>query len=297
MKQYQNMELTKDQIIQELITLLNQNQQREAANNVYEMADLIDVVEKRLELVTEELVNVRKQLEKMEQEKRDKTLKATICKTVDNLERQCHRMKEQLLEIKADVKEKASEIVAEAKAKGKTALYKVAEFVGIKEKLQNIRHNIQQSITEVDRVITKIDALGTGIRGALQKAANVVRTFGDKPEKVYGEEKFSKTELIKNILRTKRKLLSGTLNCVDVAAGKVEKLFEDVHKYQNDKIGRNVGYATAEEIAELSPISGVEGQKFLFNSEAFEAQQQKVNDAMIEDVVIKDTLIEAAKSR
>ena len=105
MEQHQNMELTKDQIIQELIILLNQNQQREAANNVYEMADLIDAVEKRLELVTEELVNVRKQLEKMEQEKRGKTLKATICKTVDNLERQCHRMKEQLLEIKADVKE------------------------------------------------------------------------------------------------------------------------------------------------------------------------------------------------
>ena len=123
--------------------------------------------------------------------------------------------------------------------------------MGIKEKLQNIRHNIQQSITEVDRVITKIDALGTGIRGALQKAANVVRTFGDKPEKVYGEKKFSKTELIKNILRTKRKLLSGILNCVDAAAGKVEKLFEDVNKRQNDKIGRNVGYATAEEIAEL----------------------------------------------
>lgn len=31
MDQQQNMELTKDQIIQELIALLNQNQQREAA--------------------------------------------------------------------------------------------------------------------------------------------------------------------------------------------------------------------------------------------------------------------------
>ena len=40
MDQQQNMELTKDQIIQELIALLNQNQQREAANNVFEMAEI-----------------------------------------------------------------------------------------------------------------------------------------------------------------------------------------------------------------------------------------------------------------
>ena len=46
MDQQQNMELTKDQIIQELIALLNQNQQRETANNVFEMAALIDGMEK-----------------------------------------------------------------------------------------------------------------------------------------------------------------------------------------------------------------------------------------------------------
>lgn len=42
MDQVQNMELSKDQIIQELIALLNQNQQKEVANNVFEMVALID---------------------------------------------------------------------------------------------------------------------------------------------------------------------------------------------------------------------------------------------------------------
>jgi hypothetical protein len=60
----QNMELSKDQIIQELIALLNQNQQKEAANDVFEMAILIDGMGKRLEQVTEELSSVRKQLER-----------------------------------------------------------------------------------------------------------------------------------------------------------------------------------------------------------------------------------------
>ena len=100
MDQVQNMELSKDQIIQELIALLNQNQQKEAANDVFEMATLIDGMGKRLEQVTEELSSVRKQLEKMEQEKADKTLKATVRKAVESLEQQCQKMKQQLFEIK-----------------------------------------------------------------------------------------------------------------------------------------------------------------------------------------------------
>ena len=77
---------------------------------------------KRLEQVTEELSSVRKQLEKMEQET-NKTLKATVCKAVESLEQQCQKMKKQLFEIKIEVKAKASEIVAETKAKGKAALH------------------------------------------------------------------------------------------------------------------------------------------------------------------------------
>ena len=38
MESEQNKRMTKDAIIQELIALLNQSQQKEAANSVYEMA-------------------------------------------------------------------------------------------------------------------------------------------------------------------------------------------------------------------------------------------------------------------
>ena len=115
MESEQNKRMTKDAIIQELIALLNQSQQKEAANSVYEMAALIDGMEQKLDLVTEELLSVRKQLERMEQEKANKSLKAVLKKSVDSLEQQCHKMKEQLFEIKEEVREKASEIVAEVK--------------------------------------------------------------------------------------------------------------------------------------------------------------------------------------
>ena len=203
MDQQQNMELTKDQIIQELIALLNQNQQREVANNVFEMAALIDGMEKRLESVTEELVTVKVQLRKMEEREAEKGLQQSLKRAVNKLEQDCKAMKEKLFEVKTEIKAKAGEIVTAAKQKGKAALNKVAEFLGVKKKLENICQNVQESIADVDKSIGKIDAFGKGMREAGQKFANTFRTFADKPEKEYGEKQFAKTELIKKPFQAK----------------------------------------------------------------------------------------------
>lgn len=121
-------------------------------------------------------------------------MKATVCKAVDSLEQQCQKMKEQLFEIKIEVNAKASEIVAETKAKGKAVLHKVSEFFGIKEKLESVRDNIHKSIGEIEQTMVKLDAFSSGMREAGQKIANTFRAFADKEAVDYDqrEKKFSK---------------------------------------------------------------------------------------------------------
>lgn len=269
MEPEQNKRMTKDAIIRELIDLLNQNQQKEAANNVFEMAALIDGMEKRLESVTEELVNVRRQLVKMEQEKADKTLKATIHKAVDNLEQQCHRMKEQLLEIKTEVKAKASEIVAEVKAKGKAALHKMSEFFGIRNKLESVRDNVHKSIAETEHTIEKIDAFGSGMREAGQKIANTFRSFADKETVDYEnkEKKFSKTELAKKPFAMQKKLYESMERHLDAAIDRVNSLAKE------PELLREV------EMPELVSMGMVAEQEYEYGADAFEAyQQNKIQD-------------------
>lgn len=297
MDQQQNMELTKDQIIQELIALLNQNQQREAANNVFEMAALIDGMEKRLESVTEELVTVKDQLRKMEEREAEKGLKQSLKRAVNKLEQDCKAMKEKLFEVKTEIKAKAGEIVTAAKQKGKVALNKVAEFLGVKKKLKNICQNVQESIADVDKSIGKIDAFGKGMREAGQKFANTFRTFADKPEKEYGEKQFAKTELIKKPFQAKRKLLSGILNCADAAIEKTEQLAAEVKQYRTDKAERETeGIANVESVnpAELARVAEPE---FQYGAEAFEACQKEVEKAMAKDNVTKNVPVKNGKSR
>ena len=288
-----NIELTKEQNLMELMELLRKNNMQEAANNIFEMAAYVDVMEKKTDSILEELVTVKDQLRKMEEREAEKGLKQSLKRAVNKLEEDCQAMKEKLFEVKTEIKAKAGEIVTAAKQKGKAALNKVAEFLGIKNKLTNIRQNVQESIADVDKSIGKIDAFGTGMREAGQKIANTFRTFADEPEKEYGEKKFPKTELIKKPFQAKRKLLSGILNCADAAIEKTEQLAADVKQYQMDKAEREdagIGNVEAVNPVELAVVAEPE---FQYGAEAFEAHQQETVKEMAKDKAVKNVPVKS----
>ena len=297
MEMAENVELTKEKNLTELIDLLRKNNMQEAANNIFEMAAYVDVMENKMDSILEELVTVKNQLRKMEEREAEKGLKQSLKRAVNKLEEDCQAMKEKLFEVKTEIKAKAGEIVTAAKQKGKAALNKVAEFLGIKKKLENIRQNVQESIADVDKSIGKIDAFGTGMREAGQKIANTFRTFADKPEKEYGEKKFSKTELIKKPFQVKRKLLSGILNCADAAIEKTEQFAADVKQYQTDKAEREdagIGNVEAVNPVELAVVAEPE---FQYGAEAFEAHQQETVKEMAKDKAAKNVPAKNGKSR
>ena len=269
-----NVELTKEKNLMELLDLLRKNNMKEAANSIFEMAAYVDVMEKKMDSVLDELTTVKNQLHKMEEREAEKGLKQSLKRAVNKLEQDCKAMKEKLFEVKAELKARAGEIVTAAKQKGKAALNKVAEFLGIKKKLEGIRQNVQASIEDVDKSIGKIDAFGTGMREAGQKIANTFRTFADKPEKEYGEKKFSKTELIKKPFQAKRKLLSGILNCADAAIAKTEQLAAEVKQYQTDKAERETERAASMEAVSPIELARVAEPEFQYGAEAFEAYEK-----------------------
>lgn len=116
--------------------------------------------------------------------------------------------------------------MAEAKAKGKAALHKVSEFLGIKDKLESVRENVHKSIFETEQTINKLDAFGSGMREAGQKIANTFRAFANKETVDYSEQekKFSKTELMKKPFEAKKKLYQSMEQHLDATIDKVVSL-------------------------------------------------------------------------
>ena len=59
MEMTENMQLTKEQNLMELMELLRKNNMKEAANSIFEMAAYVDVMEKKMDSVLGELRTVK----------------------------------------------------------------------------------------------------------------------------------------------------------------------------------------------------------------------------------------------
>ena len=196
------------------------------------------------------------------------------------LSAQCQKMKQQLFEIKTEVKAKASEIVTEVKAKGKVALHNVSEFLGIKDKLESVRDNVRRSIADTEHTIKKRDAFGSGMREAGKKIANTFRTFADKETVAYSrkEKKFSKTELVKKPFEAKKKLYQSMEKHLDEALDKVKSLAKEPERMKDVKI------------VEPFMLGAVAEPEFQYGAEAFEAYQQteKAETAVVSEIRVQE---------
>lgn len=285
--------LTNEEVIRELLELLKKNAMKEQANDVFEICSYVDGLEKKIDSMTEELTNMQKQIKEMQEDTLVNNAKKALSEAQERLNTRCEQIKSQVLEVKAQVKSTAKSIVDEAKEKGRTALYRVSEFLGIKNKLLNMRENVRRAIKEIDRNIARTALLGKGLREAGQTAANVFRTFADKPEVDYSQKE-QKHMITKAVLApmkaVKHTLLSMELH-LDASIDKLDNLAMDVQldkeKRMESKNAKAQEETDREDIEKFEAVENkperveaeivyapmvAESHEYQYNADAFEAR-------------------------
>jgi hypothetical protein len=185
--------------------------------------------------------------------------------------------------VKAQVKSTAKSIVDEAKAKGRAALYRVSEFLGIKKRLLDIRENVRGAIKTTDKDIAKTALLAKGFREAGQTVANAFRTFADKPEVDYSrkEQKHPITKAVLAPMKAVKKILVSMELHLDASIDKLDNLAMNVQldkeKHMDNAKEQEQTEPEREEAerveAEIvySPMVA-EPQEYQYNADAFEAR-------------------------
>jgi pantothenate kinase type III len=82
--------LTNDELIQELLGLLKKNSMKSEANDVFEICSYVDSLEKKLNVMTEELFNVKQQLKDMQDNTILNNLKKEIQDASEQLQVRCN---------------------------------------------------------------------------------------------------------------------------------------------------------------------------------------------------------------
>lgn len=270
--------LTNEEVIRELLELLKKNAMKEQANDVFEICSYVDGLEKKIDSMTEELTNMQNQIKEMQEDTLVNNAKKALSEAQEQFNTKCEQIKSQVLEVKAQVKSTAKSIVDEAKAKERSALYRVSEFLGIKKRLLDIRENVRSAIKTTDKDIAKTALLAKGFREAGQTVANAFRTFADKPEVDYSqkEQKHPITKAVLAPMKVVKKMLVSMELHLDASIDKLAmnvQLDKEKHMEKEQK-------QTEQERAEAERVEAeivyspmvAEPQEYQYNADAFEAR-------------------------
>ena len=292
--------LTNEEVIRELLELLKKNAMKEQANNVFEICSYVDGLEKKIDSMTEELTNVQNQIKEMQEDTLVNNAKKALSEAQERLNARCEQIKSQVLEVKAQVKSTAKSIVDEAKEKGRSALYRVSEFLEIKKRLLDIRENVRGAIKTTDKDIAKTALLAKGFREAGQTVANAFRTFADKPEVDYSqkEQKHPITKAVLAPMKAVKKMLVSMELHLDASIDKLDNLAMNVQldkekHMENAKVQEQTEpeRAEAERVeAEIvySPMVA-EPQEYQYNADAFEnyLRDNAANDNKNKEIIMQ----------
>lgn len=292
--------LTNEEVIRELLELLKKNAMKEQANDVFEICSYVDGLEKKIDSMTEELTNVQNQIKEMQEDTLVNNAKKALSEAQERLNARCEQIKSQVLEVKAQVKSTAKSIVDEAKEKGRSALYRVSEFLEIKKRLLDIRENVRGAIKTTDKDIAKTALLAKGFREAGQTAANAFRTFADKPEVDYSqkEQKHPITKAILAPMKAVRKLFVSMELHLDASIDKLDNLAMNV-QLDKEKHMENAKAQeqTEPEMAEAERVEAeivyspmvAEPQEYQYNADAFEnyLRDNAANDNKNKEIIMQ----------
>lgn len=275
--------LTNEEVIRELLELLKKNAMKEQANDVFEICSYVDGLEKKIDSMTEELTNMQNQIKEMQEDTLVNNAKKALSEAQERLNARCEQIKSQVLEVKEHVRSTAKGIVEEAKEKGRAALYRVSEFLGIKKRLLDIRENVRDAIKTTDKDIAKTALLAKGLREAGQTAANAFRTFADKPEVDYSqkEQKHPITKAVLAPMKVVKKMLVSMELHLDASIDKLDNLAMNV-QLDKEKLMENTKKQeqTEPELSEAEQVEAevvyspmvAEPQEYQYNADAFEAR-------------------------
>jgi len=231
--------------LKEFFKLLNENGQRQEAAEFSALVTQLSQMEKQYSAVLTELQAVRGQLDSIQ----DKGIKVTLLKGVSAIQEKVTQAKEQLTHIKADFSQSVKKALSSVKQQGISALNKAVDFMGIKTALADMRENLQSSISQTQKSIDRINAIGSELHALNEHSRNLGRALTGKEAKELTARNEDKGVLaaIAKPLKKSKALLENMEKGVTRAIQSVDRLEQTAAKGREQKPSIREGLKAAKE--------------------------------------------------
>lgn len=288
-------ELSKDEIIVQLMQLLIDNERKREAHQMFEMASCMDMISDRLDGMSRQLLGLQEEISQMREEQQTKGIKNVLSGMSEKAKERVGQIRASVAETKTQIRDKAAEIISEFKVAGRAALNKVSEFFGVRKRLEFIKSKVREGIVDTEHTLSKIDEFGNGMREAGQNMANAFRSIADKPQKDYAdkEKRVSKTELLKKpwkwqerVYQSMEKYLDHAIESVKQLSAKVQ--VDEMNKQWTDLFNFDYDMSDKSENVQGEEVPAVAEELFEYHADAFEKvaeKQVQTSDSMSKPAV------------
>lgn len=212
--------------VKKLLSLLSKVE-GDRAKEFSQLIAYVDAMGRQFDRVSAELVQVRGQLNELQQSPVKKALSAAVT----GLENGVHAARERLAAVKVQIAEGAARAVEEVKHAGLSGLNKAVSFLGVKKALNLLRGDLNSTITDAKATIAKVEAIGEELRsvgGHLKQAGRA--TIGKERQEVDASKEGRFQAGLLAPLRTVRDVMEHMEKSAGKAVGQLEKLEQAAEK-------------------------------------------------------------------
>ena len=231
--------------LKEFFKILNENGQRQEAAEFSALVTQLSNMEQQYTAVLSELQAVRGQLDRIQ----DKGIKATLLKGISAVQEKVTQAKEQLTHIKADFSQSVKKALSNVKQQGISALHKAVDFIGIKTALADMRENLQSSISQTQKSIDRINAIGSELHALNEHSRNLGRALTGREAKELTARNEDKGVLaaVAKPLKKSKAMLESMEKSVTHAIQSVDRLEQRAAKGREQKPSIREGLKAAKE--------------------------------------------------
>ena len=231
--------------LKEFFKLLSQNGQQQEASEFSSLVTQLNQMEKQYTAVLSELKAVREQLESIQ----DNGIKATVTKSVSSAQQKVEQAKDQLGQIRTSLSDMVKQTLAAVKQHGISALNKAADFMGIKAALNDMRDNLNASISDTQKSIDRINAVGSELHALNEHGKNLGRALIGKEAAELtqrNEDKGVLAEIAKPLKKSKA-MLEGMEKGVTRALQSIDRLEKAAARGKEEKPSVREGLKAAKQ--------------------------------------------------
>ena len=231
--------------LKEFFKLLSQNGQQQEASEFSSLVTQLNQMEKQYTAVLSELKAVREQLESIQ----DNGIKATVTKSVSSAQQKVEQAKDQLGHIRTSLSDMVKQTLAAVKQHGISALNKAADFMGIKAALNDMRDNQNASISDTQKSIDRINAVGSELHALNEHGKNLGRALIGKEAAELTQRNEDKGVLaaIAKPLKKSKAMLEGMEKGVTRALQSIDRLEKAAARGKEEKPSVREGLKAAKQ--------------------------------------------------